>query len=138
MVGGTNYYIESLLWKVLISGAGPLTAPAGASSAKRGNSPAKTVGGSESKKAKVDSSNEMESLEPVVSAASGVSEVGLLPADDDDVDEQSSKLENVNMRDLSMKDLEKMPSAKLHECLKKFDPVTAERLHPNNRRKILR
>lgn len=137
MVGGTNYYIESLLWKVLISGAGPLTAPAGASSVKRGNSPADIVGGSESKKSKVNSSNEMESHEPVVSAASGVSEVGLLPADDDD-DEQSSKLENVNMSDLSMKDLEEMPSSKLHECLKKFDPVTAERLHPNNRRKILR
>ncbi|XP_056641723.1 tRNA dimethylallyltransferase [Diorhabda sublineata] len=67
VVGGTNYYIESLLWKILID---------------------------DSEYSKIP---------------------GLLPNNDHE-----------------------LPSEELHKKLKSLDPVMAKRLHPNNKRKILR
>lgn len=67
VVGGTNYYIESLLWKILID---------------------------DSEYSKIP---------------------GLLPNNDHE-----------------------LPSEELHTKLKSLDPVMAKRLHPNNKRKILR
>lgn len=69
IVGGTNYYIESLLWKILI---------------------------------------EDPSSEKVVS------------------------------RDLSDYTEHTLPSCELHKKLQILDPEMAEKLHPNNKRKILR
>ncbi|CAG9860796.1 unnamed protein product [Phyllotreta striolata] len=67
IVGGTNYYIESLLWKILIDDDNYTSTP------------------------------------------------GILPNNDHE-----------------------LPSEELHKKLKELDPVTARRLHPNNKRKILR
>lgn len=65
VVGGTNYYVESLLWKILVE--------------------------------------------------DGLDDVGVLPDDKHE-----------------------LPSEELYEKLKLIDPETANRLHPNNKRKIIR
>lgn len=89
IVGGTTYYIETLLWNVLIS------------SNDRNND---------------DSSKQSTTLGDTYNATS--------------IDELMKKLkiENFNYDD---------PLA-LHTILSKFDPVTAQSLHPNNVRKIRR
>lgn len=80
VVGGTNYYIESLLWKVLVDDPGsmPEDVPLG-------------------------------DCEPITSKR---------PRLDDDQKQESS--------------------LELHRKLQELDPEMARRLHPNNRRKILR
>lgn len=67
VVGGTNYYIESLLWKILIDDGEFVTTP------------------------------------------------GILPNNDHE-----------------------LSSEELHKKLNEVDPAAAKRLHPNNKRKILR
>ncbi|XP_066152413.1 tRNA dimethylallyltransferase isoform X2 [Euwallacea fornicatus] len=69
IVGGTNYYIESILWKILVQNPG----------------------------------------EEIIKGC------GIFPNKEHE-----------------------LPNEVLHEKLKKLDPVMANRLHPNNRRKILR
>ncbi|XP_066254481.1 tRNA dimethylallyltransferase [Euwallacea similis] len=69
IVGGTNYYIESILWKILVQNPG----------------------------------------EEVIK------DCGIFPNKEHE-----------------------LPNEVLHEKLKKLDPVMANRLHPNNRRKVLR
>ncbi|EAT38999.1 AAEL009163-PA, partial [Aedes aegypti] len=71
IVGGTNYYIESVLWQVLV-GSG-------------------------------------------------------IPAD---------QAEKVLL--MTTEQMEQLESTLLHGVLRRVDPVTADRLHPNNKRKIVR
>lgn len=84
IVGGTTYYIETLLWKVLISS----------------NDRAEEAGN-------IDSSYNSISSEEIV--------------------------QKLNANDVNPDD----PLA-LHQLLSKIDPVTAQRLHPNNVRKVRR
>lgn len=101
IVGGTNYYIESLLWKVLVNP--PIIT----------DDPLQTE----------DSTNDK-------------------IYDDVDGDGQScSKKGKFEMRDIpkmTVKEMEEMQSEVLHKYLMKVDSVSAERLHPNNKRKIIR
>lgn len=69
IVGGTNYYIESILWKILI---------------------------------------------------------------------QDPKEKVVHREEILPHDMQELPSQLLHDRLKELDPVMANRLHPNHKRKILR
>lgn len=78
VVGGTNYYIESLLWKVLVDEPG----------SKPGDKP-------------------LEDCDPI---------------------KKKPRLEED----------EELSSAELHKKLTELDPEMAKRLHPNNKRKILR
>jgi tRNA dimethylallyltransferase len=94
IVGGTNYYIESILWHNLV-------APA--------------VG---FKRKKIDD-------------------------DDDDGDSNSEDEWSQEVRDFvsdsaMVENMLDMESTKLYEYLKLIDPTTARRLHPNNKRKIMR
>lgn len=88
VVGGTNYYIESLLWHNLVS--------PGIGKRKRNDS--------------------------VCGDLSGLSY------------EVREFIEN----SLMVEKMEEMESAKLYEYLQRIDPPMANRLHPNNKRKIMR
>nr|XP_031828956.1 tRNA dimethylallyltransferase isoform X2 [Nomia melanderi] len=84
IVGGTNYYIEALLWKILVSGRN------------------------------TDSSDN-----------SCTEEVH-------DGNDEVDKMEKISIRDTDES------TEELHKRLWKVDPEMAKRLHPNNRRKIIR
>lgn len=81
VVGGTNYYIESLIWNMLVNNSG------GAAARER-----------------------EEVRERCVSPGSILSD----------------------------EEMRSMDSTMLHERLKRIDPQTANRIHPNNKRKIIR
>lgn len=88
VVGGTNYYIESILWKNLVSpGIG--------------------------KKRRIDDGTD------VLNGLQG---------------EVRDFIGKPSMVD----DMYSMESSKLHEYLQLIDPTMANRLHPNNKRKIMR
>lgn len=87
IVGGTNYYIESILWHNLVSpGIGC--------------------------KRKIDEANY-----------------------DDELCQDAKDFLDNSATNEKMMDIE---SVKLYEYLKMIDPATANRLHPNNKRKIMR
>ena len=80
IVGGTNYYIESILWHVLVQSKG-----------------------------------------------NGLDEETLRELNEETRVFLEGKME-----------MDGMESPILHEFLKEVDPVAAQRLHPNNKRKIMR
>lgn len=89
IVGGTNYWIESILWKNLVSTG-----------------------------------------------------IGIKRKIDDDFEEELRHLSpdvQEFIKDNSMAEtMQQMDSQKLFEYLKVIDPDSAKRLHPNNKRKIMR
>lgn len=97
IVGGTNYYIESLLWKVLVNVSPNLT---------------------ENNKRKLDN-NHLDAVDGKRSCSTTSSSPTI--ADN-----------------LTYNDLEGLDSDRLHNILFSIDPLSANRLHPNNRRKVLR
>lgn len=88
VVGGTNYYIESILWHNLVS--------PGIGKRKRSDSVCQDMSGL---------TNEVKEF-----------------------------IETSSLVDR----MEEMESAKLYEYLQQIDPTMANRLHPNNKRKIMR
>lgn len=91
IVGGTNYYIESLLWQNLVS---------------------PSVG---FKRKKCDI------------------------LDNDEIDSFTSEVKEFIESPIEINErMEEMESKILHEYLKQIDPSMAHRLHPNNKRKIMR
>jgi tRNA dimethylallyltransferase len=88
VVGGTNYYIESILWHNLVS--------PGIGKRKRDDSICEDLSGL---------SNEVREF-----------------------------IDNSSLVDK----MEEMESTKLYEYLQRIDPPMANRLHPNNKRKIMR
>ncbi|XP_063382751.1 tRNA dimethylallyltransferase [Cydia fagiglandana] len=128
VVGGTNYYMESIIYNILveeetdseellwnrstikrdIDDAGP---SADEPNAKR---PAKDVNNEETT---VESNNDDSQTKPQIEIT-------------DEIDKEKVKYEVDNERLLTNEDI--------HLRLMSIDPVMAERLHPNNRRKMLR
>uniref|UniRef100_A0A182QG44 C2H2-type domain-containing protein n=1 Tax=Anopheles farauti TaxID=69004 RepID=A0A182QG44_9DIPT len=105
VVGGTNYYIESILWQVLLGE------------------------GVRRERVRPRSVSEQEPTE----ASSAPKQPKLL-----DPDEELERLVQ-ELPDMESVDvLEAYESELLHRILQRVDPATAERLHPNNKRKILR
>ncbi|KFB47864.1 AGAP000639-PA-like protein [Anopheles sinensis] len=102
VVGGTNYYIESILWKVLISDGVQREQPR-----KRRLSP---------------------DLAPSA----------IKPSDGAAPSELEALVSHLPTMQGSADNLESYDSALLHQALARVDPETADRLHPNNKRKILR
>lgn len=94
IVGGTNYYIESLLWRVLVD---PIPDAVAGSKRKWNESECERFG-------------------------------DIL---------KSSKSDEATVTTTISTDLD-LPTATLHETLAQVDPDMAARLHPNNRRKIIR
>ncbi|KAL0107323.1 hypothetical protein PUN28_015696 [Cardiocondyla obscurior] len=103
VVGGTNYYIESLLWKILIT------------------DPKESL-------VEVDSSatNSSASIENRSDGRYNVQVDRLNDGDDDDDETAPKKLKFDGSNE------------ELHQRLMEVDPEMANRLHPNNRRKIIR
>lgn len=91
VVGGTNYYIESLLWKVLVN-----------TKDSRKRPPAEEDGNDD---------------------------------DDDDLTEAIVKRRRGTAEPATLRGVS---SPELHQRLREVDPDMAQRLHPNNRRKIIR
>jgi tRNA dimethylallyltransferase len=90
IVGGTNYYIESILWQNLIS--------------------------------------------PKV----GFKRKNCDNIDNIEIDSLTSEVKEFIENPSIVEVMEKMESKILHEYLKQIDPLMAHRLHPNNKRKIMR
>nr|XP_029709608.1 tRNA dimethylallyltransferase-like [Aedes albopictus] len=157
IVGGTNYYIESVLWQVLVGsgvrqerirrrrspsdeeepgkkpklatgGAGDDDAPAGASTSSR---PEESKSDSEnenaSKVAVAIAKKVRTEEEPCESEISGEDSAGGIATD---------QVEKVLL--MTTDQMEQQESTLLHGVLRRVDPVTADRLHPNNKRKIVR
>ncbi|XP_057373962.1 tRNA dimethylallyltransferase-like [Daphnia carinata] len=104
IVGGTHYYIESLLWKVLLDDEGEQTAHP----------------------LLYERDQQLRRERPPCAAQSGGQD-----------DEQLLKL--LRFDDGSDgPQLQHLTSGRLHALLKKVDPVMADAIHPNNRRKIVR
>ncbi|KAL1380607.1 hypothetical protein pipiens_003558, partial [Culex pipiens pipiens] len=142
VVGGTNYYIESVLWQVLV-GTGireertrrrTTSCSSQEEDAKRPklSSPleeSESGGNRESAKeddAKKVVGSENESGEQVVKIAAS-----------DGGDEEESELV-ARVLPMTTEQLEQLESPVLHRVLRRVDPVSADRLHPNNKRKIVR
>uniref|UniRef100_A0A1A9ZZD1 Uncharacterized protein n=1 Tax=Glossina pallidipes TaxID=7398 RepID=A0A1A9ZZD1_GLOPL len=98
IVGGTNYYIEALLWDILISNP---------------------TDGVPHMKINSDSSSEENSAMSDNNANSTTSE------------------NSENWLFITESEMLTMSSELLYNHLRKIDPVTAQRIHPNNKRKIM-
>uniref|UniRef100_A0A182U7T3 Uncharacterized protein n=1 Tax=Anopheles melas TaxID=34690 RepID=A0A182U7T3_9DIPT len=109
IVGGTNYYIESILWRVLLSEG---------VKRERLRSRCATESEPEAKQPKVDGG--------VAAAASAGTAT--------DLERLLEELPSLGTSDT----LEAHESELLHQALQRVDPESAERLHPNNKRKIIR
>ncbi|KAK2578470.1 hypothetical protein KPH14_011639 [Odynerus spinipes] len=104
IVGGTNYYIESLLWKILVS-----------------NPKAKS----------------QEELEKTRKILDGDGDGG----GDDETSERSETEDDESSPSKKMKidgRTSEETNEVLHRRLAEIDPEMAQRLHPNNRRKVIR
>ena len=111
IVGGTHYYIESLLWKVLLDGD------------HHEDQQGQTL--------LYERDEQLRRQRQSSPAAQTTHE------SHEDNDEQLLKL--LPFDDGSDgKELQHLTSARLHQLLKKVDPVMADSIHPNNRRKIVR
>lgn len=95
IVGGTNYYIESILWKVLLDSASS---------------------DDESDSAPLLFDEDVRANNESVTMAANISDLPFCTPDA----------------------VEHLSSAHLHQLLKTVDPVMADVLHPNNRRKVIR
>ncbi|XP_053669582.1 tRNA dimethylallyltransferase [Anopheles marshallii] len=109
IVGGTNYYIESILWRVLLG-----------ESVKR-------------ERVRTRSVTEVQDIsEPVAKQPKAA---GAVTMEDENVLERVlEQLPTMGSSDA----LEAYESSLLHRVLERVDPESAERLHPNNKRKIIR
>ncbi|XP_050075141.1 tRNA dimethylallyltransferase [Anopheles maculipalpis] len=113
VVGGTNYYIESILWRVLLG-----------ASVKR-------------ERVRVRSATELpgDGTEPTVKQTKPDDGVA------SPVDQQQTTLERLleELPTIGSGDaLEVHGTELLHRVLQRVDPESADRLHPNNKRKIIR
>lgn len=114
VVGGTNYYIESLLWKILVT-TDPKYKHVRWSTTKDLDS------------SDDDSESCLELTAPL--AKSYVSDKKV------DIESMMKTEDVLKLTALEMDDVD---SQELHRHLNILDPVTAKRMHPNNKRKIIR
>ncbi|XP_077292150.1 tRNA dimethylallyltransferase-like [Arctopsyche grandis] len=103
VVGGTNYYIESILWKVLI--------------------------------ADIDHSDKLVTERDEYEV---VSKKQKLDIDSKCNTTSENDAEATSSNEFTNAIMETMTSEDLHEKLKVVDPVTADKTHPKNKRKIMR
>lgn len=125
IVGGTNYYIESILFKILVSDETQSPVVVAPDSRKRPGNPTRHANdGGEC----LDTHSDSRDLEQ-----------GRIPEKrtklhDDDDDEDGNEDDSEKFR----KDMERLSNEELYQRLKEVDPVQSERYHPNDRRKVLR
>ncbi|XP_038105577.1 tRNA dimethylallyltransferase isoform X1 [Culex quinquefasciatus] len=144
VVGGTNYYIESVLWQVLV-GTGiheertrRRTTSSSSSQEEDAKRPklSSTLEESESGGNR-ESAKEDDAKKVVGSENESGEQVEKIAASGDDADEEESELV-ARVLPMATEQLEQLESPVLHRVLRRVDPVSADRLHPNNKRKIVR
>ncbi|XP_046802329.1 tRNA dimethylallyltransferase isoform X2 [Lucilia cuprina] len=115
VVGGTNYYIESLLWDILVS---PTDCSSNENLSKLPASATPPPPSTLADKAKAcTSGNVNDDADDIVATVSG-------------------NVENSSF--IAAEKMLTMSSELLHNHLRNIDPETANRIHPNNKRKIMR
>lgn len=120
IVGGTNYYIESLLWKVLISKASITDLP------KEYEETISLKERVNQSTLKINSTTNNKYLNSFNNN---------LPKDENyDI----QKVQDILQMPVCSENLIKFSSQQLHDILKKIDFKMANRLHPNDKRKIIR
>ncbi|XP_058063286.1 tRNA dimethylallyltransferase [Anopheles bellator] len=122
IVGGTNYYIESLLWQILIS-----------DSVKRERFRRREVTDSRTDcEVSLQHYNHTDALDEAAKIMDrSESPKTLVYGDLEALLQNCSKMQAVD-------ELNYYDSALLHRALTSVDPQSAERLHPNNKRKVIR
>lgn len=134
-MGGTNYYIESLLWKVLVN---PPLKQASSTDNDENTSHVQI------KKIKLSNENESAEITQLLEGKHATKTSSPVPAQPPSSSLSSASgdetnLENINLISKNnLKDLYKYTSSSLHKHLETIDPISASRLHPNNKRKIIR
>lgn len=123
IVGGTNYYIESLLWQILVEDP-----EASGNTMKRHDSSWRLE------------DNEIDCENKVENRRKGDTTTVLATSDDGATHEDDEKEEKeVLVASKKMKyDNCSHSNEILHRKLTEVDPEMARRLHPNNRRKVIR
>ena len=112
IVGGTNYYIESILWDTLVTNEGLDFSKASQDSAER--TQLKTVG------TEIDYETQKKRTKHVVGS---------------DLDEYSGDSTGCTPMNV---DFDKSDREKYYQHLQSIDPKTASRIHPNDMRKVKR
>lgn len=119
MVGGTNYYIESLLWKVLVTSQAQYKHVKWTTDNPESNEDDETGAPAATEPQTKDSADQ-----PTTSGG-----------------KDEARIENITLEHLlkmSALEMVNVAEVELHRHLKDVDPATAVRLHPNNRRKVIR
>lgn len=117
IVGGTNYYIESLLWQILVEDP------------KASGNTMRHDGGHFADVEKRECENEADDN----NEGKMITQSAELPADKD------HRVNDTYTCSKKMKYDESIESNEvLHRRLSEIDPEMARRLHPNNRRKVIR
>nr|XP_026489226.1 tRNA dimethylallyltransferase [Vanessa tameamea] len=132
IVGGTNYYIESIVYKILVEDMNNADELLWEKSKRKRDYCETDVSGENCrKKLSNDNINDLSDNVP----APGISS--------DNTD--SSKINSVEIKDISKEQLiedvdneSRFTNEEIHARLNAIDPEMASRLHPNNRRKVLR
>ncbi|XP_062540061.1 tRNA dimethylallyltransferase [Armigeres subalbatus] len=168
IVGGTNYYIESVLWQVLV-GSGirqerlrrrrhhseddpkaiqsdehqPDKVPKITNDDESPPS-SSSVGKPEESKSCAESESESKSAAEKVRAAAEEQHKSENSAGEDTAVVGKHKASEITADEaeqvllMTTQQMEQLESRALHGALRRVDPVTANRLHPNNKRKIVR
>ncbi|CAG9560929.1 unnamed protein product [Danaus chrysippus] len=126
VVGGTNYYIESIVYNILVEDMNDPEALLWDKSRRKRNF-ADDIDEMPIKKASLDPSDEAEDA-LVAESDTKVNSDGKKNSKSIDVSKLKEDVDNER----------KFTNEEIHERLKAVDPVMASRLHPNNRRKVLR
>jgi hypothetical protein len=117
-VGGTNYYIESIVYNILVEDTDDAEALLWDRSRKRDLDEPERSSEVPEKKSHGEPASETDVADKALEVAPGEPSKEKLQ---EDVQNES-----------------KFTNEEIHDKLKSIDPVMAERLHPNNRRKVLR
>ncbi|KAK7862925.1 hypothetical protein R5R35_002972 [Gryllus longicercus] len=163
VVGGTNYYIESLLWRVLVAPE-PDVFPSGRTasesecaaafhSASDEDGPASPAAGTSVQTEPIRESvppDDSDDASATAAGANGRADAGAetadsesegegaVPADAAAGVERALPAEPLLKRARLDPAVDALPSPELHRRLQEVDPDMARRLHPNNRRRIVR
>lgn len=134
VVGGTNYYIESLLWKILVTSKSEYNSvrwPIDDAQANESTSRKKFKGVEEMHKG-----DELSSVSSL-SDTSDSSDENITEKKDNNL-EMIKEIELSDLLKMNALQMENVESNELHKHLKTVDSFAANRLHPNNRRKVIR
>ncbi|XP_048256101.1 tRNA dimethylallyltransferase-like [Haliotis rufescens] len=153
IVGGTNYYIESLLWNFLVDPQAQDECPEAKKSRMSNSGPvihererprSPGAGATPSGQLTTSGASSTRPGAPQVAEASLGGEVTLegkgeaIPEDKGEITLEGSRKASIDRgtdREGGFKDIE---SSELHRQLTLVDPATAKKIHPHNRRKIIR